>query len=336
MSVTIVETPTLKATTIAVRPYVDEAIHNMGLEKYKMALYDGVLHEEYLACIEMNGVKRYVTGLNEFAPEIKLLPKEQREAKSRQIREMVAELEKELAANILDVEDKEFWNKVKLLRPDNSEFWDKINMRCGNEPVFLDPVKSPYDRIKLCAIEVGGFDMISKSYDEARKKAVPPKFYLDKLEATISTRMEITKLRNSAVAELEKLFAKNMSKLFYIAKVVDANSIQYKRRTPNDVIYENLDRYIRGEGAEKSKTRAINTFLEATKMDMETLKIRAIIKDSTYLKLVHLKGDGMIYHLASSTMMGRNPSELTEFLKNPLNEKELAKLTSDVEKFWNE
>jgi len=32
----------------------------MGLENYGMALYDGVWHEESLACLELNGVKRYV------------------------------------------------------------------------------------------------------------------------------------------------------------------------------------------------------------------------------------------------------------------------------------
>ncbi|BCV02221.1 MAG: hypothetical protein CM15mV51_0360 [uncultured marine virus] len=28
-------------------------------------------HKKNLACLEMNGVKRYVTGLNEFAPDVK-------------------------------------------------------------------------------------------------------------------------------------------------------------------------------------------------------------------------------------------------------------------------
>ena len=47
----------------------------MGLEKYGMILHDEVYHTEQLTCLEVNGVKRYVTGLNEFAPEVKTLPK---------------------------------------------------------------------------------------------------------------------------------------------------------------------------------------------------------------------------------------------------------------------
>ena len=77
MSVTLVETnPVAKryTSTIAIRPYVDNAKSNMGLEKYEQALFDGIFHEEQLACLEINGIKRYLTGLNEFAPEVKKLP----------------------------------------------------------------------------------------------------------------------------------------------------------------------------------------------------------------------------------------------------------------------
>jgi hypothetical protein len=66
-----------------------------------------------------------------------------REARVKQIREYIADLEKELAANIIDPEDKDFWNKVKLLKPDNAEFWNKnIEIKCGNEPTFLRYDKS--------------------------------------------------------------------------------------------------------------------------------------------------------------------------------------------------
>ena len=43
----------------------------MGLENYGLSLFDGVTHQEQLACLEINGIVRYLTGLNEFAPEVK-------------------------------------------------------------------------------------------------------------------------------------------------------------------------------------------------------------------------------------------------------------------------
>ena len=75
-----------KSRTIAVRPFFDPNKQNMGLENYGMSLYDGVWHEESLACLELNGVKRYVTGLNEFAPEVKKLAPGEREIKIKEIR----------------------------------------------------------------------------------------------------------------------------------------------------------------------------------------------------------------------------------------------------------
>ena len=327
-------TTTTKKTAIAVRPFFDSTASNMGLENYGLSLYDGVKHHEQLSCLESNGVMRYVTGLNEFAPEIKLLAKDVREARIKEIRSAIIELEKDLAANVIDIDDKDFWNKVTLLRPDNQKFWNKINISCGNEPMFLDP-KDPYDRIKLFAIEAGGFAIVAKSYDDARSKAVAPKFYLDKEEETVMARTEYKKMRNKALSELQKLFDKNSTKLFYIAKVVDLNSTQYKKSTPNDVIYENMDMYINGDGGEGNKERAAKSFIETAAMDMETLKIKSIVRDSVFFKYIINRADGYIYHVKSSALLGRNVADVVEYLKNPLNEDILKDLNTAVEKYWN-
>jgi hypothetical protein len=306
----------------------------MGLEDYGMSLFDGVQHHEQVACLENNGVVRYLTGLNEFSPDIKLLNTEDREARVREIRLAIVELEKELAANVLNPEDPEFWNKVKLLKPDNHEFWNRITIACGNEPLFLDP-RDPYDRIKLFAIEAGGFSIVAKSYDDARSRPVAPKFYLDKTEETVSTRTEYKKMRNKALSELQKLFDKNSTKLFYIAKVVDINSTQYKKSTPNDVIYENMDNYINGLGGETNLERAAKSFIDTAGLDMESLKIKSIVRDSSFFKYIVSKADGYIYHAKSNSMLGRNVSDVVEHLKNPLNEDILKDLNQSVEKYWN-
>lgn len=336
-TLTIVESTGPKTGPISVKPFFNNDVSNMGLEKYGLSLFEGVFHEEQLACIEHNGIKRYITGLNEFSPDIKLIPDpELREAKIREIRQAVSDLEKELAANVIEVDDPQFWNKVKLLRPDNDEFWSKITVRCGNTPLYLDPVKDPYDRIKLYAIQAGGFSIVAKSYEDARSRPNPVKFYLDKYEITATTRTGTKKIKNKALAELQKLFDKNITKLMYVAKIVDISSVQYKKSTPNDVLYDNMDMFINGEGSEKNTQRAAQSFIDAVELDMETLKIRAIVKDATYYKFIALKSDGFIYHMNSNTMLGRNPSDVVEFLKNPLNEEVLKDLIKRVEKFWNE
>lgn len=324
-----------KNKTIAIRPFFEKNKKNMGLENYGMALYDGVHHEEQLACLEMNGVKRYVTGLNEFAPEVKLLPPGEKEIKVKEIRKVVSQLEKDLAANVVDVEDPEFWNKVTLLRPDNDKFWSKISLRCGNDPVFLDGVRDPYDLIKLYAINAGGFSIVAKSLKEAKKANKPPKFYLDQLEDTISTRTELTKVKNKALVELEKLYDSNITKLLYVAKVVDINSAQYTKSTPNDVIYENMDSFINGDGGESNKRKAAESFLKVSKETMENLKIRALVKDSLYYKFITTKSDGWIETLDSNVRLGKRPDEVVAFLKDPDNEEVLLSVMSKVEEYWN-
>ncbi len=330
---TMVETPKNTQSKIVIRPYFDARSENMGLENYGLSLFDGVKHQEQLACLEINGINRYLTGLNEFAPEIKKLAKEDREAKVKQIRATVADLEAELASNMLDPEDKDFWNKVKLLKPDNIEFWNKIELSVGNEPMHID-INDPYDRIKLCAIEAGGFSLVAKSYEDAKSKPKPPKFYLDKEEETVSTRTEYKKLRNKALSELQKLFDKNSTKLFYVAKVVDAESTQYKKSTPLDILYENMDEFIHGDAAESNMERAVTGFLDIVGTDMETLKIRSIVKDSSFFKYITHKSDGHIYHTKKNALMGRNVSDVVEFLKNPLNEDILDDLTKQCENYW--
>ena len=292
-------------------------------------------HQESLACLELNGIKRYVTGLNEFAPEIKRLAPGERELKVKEIRKAVAQLEAELAANIIDPEDKDFWNKVQLLKPDNDAFWSRIELRCGNEPVFLDPAKDPYDLIKIYAINAGGFSMISKSLKDAKKSPNPKKFYLDQHQETVSTRTEFTKLRNRAIGKLEELYDKNSSKLMYVAKVVDADSVQYSKSTQLDVIYENMDAYINGEGTESSKKRAAQSFIEASKDTMKNLKLRALVKDAMFYRFIMVKSNGWIEPLDNSIRLGKVPSEVVEYLQNPENDEVLKSLMDKIEPYWN-
>jgi hypothetical protein len=305
------------------------------LESYGLSLHDGVFHEESLACLEMNGVKRYITGLNEFDPKVKILPPKEKKAKIAEIRKEVSELEAELAANVVDPDDKDFWNKLTVMKPDNSKFWDKITLRCGNDPVFLDGNVDPYDRIKLHAIRAGGFSIVAKSLKDAKQSNNNPKFYLDTVEETLTTRTELTKLRNKALTALQTLYDTNVTKLIYVAKVVDSDSVQYTKTTPNDIMYENMDEYINGRGAENNKKRAASQFLDVSKLDMEELKIRALVKDGLYYRFLTTKAGGWIEPIDSGVRMGKRPSEVLDFLKDPNNEESLLSLMDKVDPYWN-
>ena len=138
-----------------------------------------------------------------------------------------------------------------------------------------------------------------------------------------------------ALAELQKLYDKNANKLFLVCKVIDSNSTQYRKATPNDVLYDNMDKYINGETVDTDKKKTATRFLEISGYDMETLKLRAMIKDANFYKVIATRGDGNIYHMESGAMLGKTPAEVAEYLKNPLNEEILMNLTRTVEQHWN-
>jgi hypothetical protein len=320
---------------VSIKTFFDPELENMGLQNYGMTLHEGVFHTEALACIENNGVKRYVTGLNEYAPEVKKMEGEEKEAKIKEIRSIVSQLERELAANSIDPEDPDFWNKVELLRPNNSEFWDKIELSAGNDSTFLDPHTNPYDLIKIYAIKAGGFSIVAPSYEAATKMAQPPKFYLDYFEETVSTKNESRKIRNKALSELQKMFDKNSNKLFYVTKVIDPGSPQYIKSTPNDLLYETMDDYINGNSFERSSQVASENFLSVCNEKVGDLKSRAIVKDAAYHKVIVNKSDGRLYHAATQTALGKNISEVVGFLNNPVNDDVLAAIQDSIESEWN-
>ena len=321
-----------KDQTIAIRPYFDSGKENMGLEKYNMTLFEGVFHHESLACLERNGISRYVTGLNEFAPEVKMLKGNTKKEKIKEIRTVVAQLEQELGANVIDIKDVDFWNKVQILRPDNHKFWEKMSLKCGNDALYLDPAVDPYDLIKMYAIEAGGFSIVAKSLEDAKTQGC--RFYLDKVKETTSTRTKLSKVRNRALSVLQNLYDTDTTKLLYVTKVADSNSIQYTKSTPVDVLYENMDMYINGEGVEKSKKKAAEAFIAVSNSSMEDLKIRAMIKDATTHGLMSSKSDGFIYDKYSGSKLGKRPSEVLDFLKNPLNDETLVRYMAEMEDLW--
>ncbi|HEY4062344.1 MAG TPA: hypothetical protein VGM30_10610 [Puia sp.] len=325
-------------TKVTIRPYVEKNKFNMGLEKYNQALFDGAVHTIEMVALQEGDMVRYITGLNPFAPDVKMLPEEERVAKEQQIKETVIQAEKQLAGNIIRKDDEEWWNKVKKLKADNIPFWSSpdLKLELNNEPLYLEPGKNALDLLKYIAVKAGGYPEIARNLDDARSRAKAPKFYLDELEETASIKTEVSKLRNQAGGELQKLYEKNVNKLLYILKVIDANSPQYKKSTPIDILYENADKYINGETVDKDKRKTAKTFLEVSNLDMETLKLRAAVKDATFYRLVALKGDGMIYEMETGSAMGKNPTQVVEFLKNPLNEEILKRIMTKVEHYWRQ
>ncbi len=336
-----VETKSGKKTNIKISVYIPEhePIGDIGLWKHGEILMPGAKHREQLSCLESaTGAKRYITGLNELDPSVMSLPEKERVAKVQEIRKDIVHLEKLLIANAIDdkwlkASTSDFMEKVQMVRPDNAKLWDTILITLANGDLFLDVENNPYDFLKLRAIEAGGFDSIAPSYSEAKKTGTS-KWYLNREEKTTSDKVILSKIKNKAIAELDKLFSNDVEKLRFVLKAILIDCSGYKPSTPHDALYEDADAYINGRGEERSIKRAAQTFSDFADKKLEDLKLLSIVKDASIYNFLITKGDGKIYHAKSSSMLGANIEEVISYMKNPLNENVLLDVQAAVEKEW--
>lgn len=330
-----------KEKLLKIMPYIPGDLDPESMEgqlaRYDSILHDGADQKEALTYLERNGIRRYLTGLNEFAPEIQGIRDEnEKKAAIREIRKKVIFLESAINSNVInpkEIENIDFWNKVKTIKPDNYPFWDDVFIQAGNHPVYLNS-EDPYDLIKICGIEANGFSLIASSYEAARLAAKPPKFYLDRESDTAISKVEVKKIKNKAIAFLNDLSKNSHTKLFYLIKNIDSNPSQYTKSTSENVIYDYLDNYISGTGPEKSMKKASNYFNELCEISEEDLRIKAVIADASFYKNIAMKGDGLLYHRTTDTMLGRNVSEVLSFFKNPINSKIWESVFEEVDSYW--
>lgn len=320
---------------IAIKPYFEKT-SNMGLEKHNQVVFEGVSHKIPIWAKEDvtgSGRVRLITGLNEFAPEISSIKDdEERVAKIKEIRVKVAYIEKITNSNEVKITDPKFWEKIKVVTPENHGFWANITVTPSNEPIYLDP-ENIEDLIKISAIEAGGMPGIAPSLEAAKTAAKKPKFYLDRLEETAISTTKVSIIETRAKVMLLNLFDGNIEKLRLVCKVVDVNSTQYKKTTPNEVLYGNMIEFIEGRSGTLKKD-APTIFLRKAELDMETLKLTALVKESNFYRILVVRS-GQIYEGNYDTPLGYNIPEAVEFLKNPLNEGVLQRLLIQIEKYWN-
>lgn len=329
---------------MSIKSYADPNIENMGLERHGLAMFEGVPQFEPLGYIEKNGVKKYITGLDESSPDILKLSGDERTAAIKDIRETVAEL----IAMILGIDkpdpslkNKNFWTECSLLAPTNSDFWGKdvvypngFTLELYNAGMLLT-MDNYMDIIIARAIKAGGYKcLVATSLAEAREntRSVPYKFYLDYLEDTSATQTELRKLVNKAKAKLDDLRDTNVEKLRIIATCFDPNATQYKTTTPADVIYYNLDRALDGELWETNKKIAARTFLDLCNLTPEDINVKSLVKLAMVYRLLDTKKDGYVYFMETGNSLGRNIEESEMFLKNPIHDDILEALKKRVDR----
>jgi hypothetical protein len=322
-----------RKTDIVIRPYIDSTIPNMGLEKYGQVLFEGTAQEQQLRCTIVNGVTRYITGLDEYAVEVKKLPTAEREAKVKQIRATVSAMEQELFGNILDVDDKDFWSKT-VFSPNREEYWSTVKFVITNDGITLDPF-DPHELLIIIAAEAGGFDDVAGSYEEAKTSPTPPKFYLEKRRDAEIEEAKLKQLRDRAVYELMKVYMEEPQKLFWYAKNLLPIANSYKKTDSPLTWYGHLSSYIDGSSIENDKKKAPNRFLNMIQNPQEYLQIRAYVLEAAFLKKIVTKADNKIYNRETDSLLGGNLEEVIQYLRQPVNQNELDNIMEQIDVIWS-
>lgn len=318
---------------IAIKPLINPNREDLGLKRHNCVVFPGTVQIEPLACVTINGKDRYITGLDEFAPEVKSIrDKEMREATIKSIRETVSRLELEQNYNQIDVEDKDFWQKVTMFRPDNKEIWSKIEVVLNNNMQTLNPQHNMDHLILVKAIEANGFSMIAPSLEDAIN--LGKSWYLERQLDVVTANVSLTKLKNKALGLLDELY-QTPHKLLFVAKDLDGDGVQYTYKTLPDLLYDSLDKYIQGLSYDNDKKRCANSFIQACEMSIEDLKIKAMIKDLTFHRHIILKPNGMLHEESTGVQLGRTVAEALLALKNPTNEDMLLRMIEKSDKLWN-
>lgn len=342
---------------ISIRPY-SSGEEKMGLEVFKEALFPGTFQIDHIGMSERNGFKTYITGLDEQAPEVQLLPTEKKNAKIRSIREVVAYLENTIANNYevsiegcmdkFGTKEDDFWKKVTTFNssgPDKfdakgdriSTYWDNVELKVDNDGKILD-LTNGHDLVILHAIEAKGLSLVAPSLQIAIDEP-GYNFYLDQPEETSSIKTEFKKLRNKAGGYLESMLESDQRKLFFMSKMCAlTGSSLYKRGgatyTPPDQMYDDICNYLDGKTSEPDTRFTVKKFLDYYAQPIDELERRCVVKDATEMRLIEPRGDGSMYYSKASVSLGRTIEDMVEYLNSAQNEIVWETLSDEVQKHW--
>lgn len=311
----------VKAVSIEYLPTEREQDKTRPLE-VGQGLLDNIRITEELTSIDFYGTKRYKTGLDaEIVKSDPSLDATAKDIKVKQIEETVKRLEKYFGQGKLDAT--------------NSSFWSEVKLRIDKKTVNLD-LTDPRKEVLYHCIKAGGFSTVAPSYEEALGSQ--KKFYLIEPVEFIENRVSPRKLLNEAVETLQKLDkSKTFDDLFYITKYLVPVERGYTKKTPKNLMYEDLDKWIKGElEPSRSKSTLARLFLEATKLPKDYLVVYNIVKDALYYGMLYTNNAGEFKNNETGGIYGNSIDAAVKHLLSPGYVHELDNIKDRVVQKWSE
>jgi hypothetical protein len=310
---------------VYIKQYVDDSEFNMGLEKYGMSVFEGENGsgggKEYISYQQTGDTKVYLTGLDTDATSIEQIENEDvREQKIKEIEEVKTYLEKK---------------KKTELNSENESFWKGMYLDINKPSIKLN-LNDDKDLLTYYIIKGGGYNSVAPSYTEARDSYKTYKFYLHEDDLASKEKVNVTRTKNLAIVELEKMYQEDQSRMFYTSKLILPIFKNYKKSSGSGDLYSNLADFINGVGYDTDIRQKPQEFLDVAKSPLESLKVRAVVAEAIYQGVLRKDSEtNGFYNKHTGTKYPNSPEAMAEFLMSPMNSNELGEIAALIENIWN-
>lgn len=291
-----------------------------GLDREGLSRHVGTLKQFSVAYNELT--KKYKTGLDENAPEILSLPKEEQEKEREFIRATKKNLEA-LAGN------------PGMLDPTNDDFWSlwTVNIEVGVDKKLKIFGQHPYFQPNLywehalALITLKANDSIPFSKKDAgNPKYKDSQFYLSTAEEEITMSKNIVRKSRERAKAMSDLFD-NGGQFERASKIAYLLNVQ-KEQVGIEKLEEILEIF-------STQPEYIDRFLELYKMSSDELELRTLVKKAVDLDEIKFNSADRMYYRGGLNLRATEDETVKFFITNqsePLIAKEIAEIKAAVNK----
>ena len=291
-----------------------------GLDREGLSRHVGTLKQFSVSYNELT--KKYKTGLDENAPEILRLTKEEQEKEREFIRQTKKHLE-ELAGNpgMLDATNDDFWGLWTV----NIEVGNDKKLKIFGQHPYFQP--NLYWEHALALITLKANDSIPFSKSEAgNPKYKDSQFYLTTSEEEVTMSKNIVRRNRERAKAMSDLFD-NGGKYEKASKIAYLLNVQ-KEQVGIEKLEEILEIF-------STQPEYIDKFLELYKMSNDELELRTLVKKAIDLDEIKFNSADRMYYRGGLNLRSNEDETVKYFIANqiePLIAKEIAEIKSAINK----
>lgn len=241
---------------------------------------------------------------------------------------------------IQDVKKARAWLEYKLgvsLDAKNRTLWEDRLLEISDTGKVYDTSKNDDHLILYYNIIGGGYPDVAISYEQCKKEG--KKLYLAVYEEEAKRRMGKEKVKYKAFAKLEDIDNNwSLEDCLYLLYALPLKKNHgFTLNTPKDMILDELNSFIAGEGLDDKKKRPIE-FLDTVayfSSDPQYIKTKALFKAALYYGFIITTKEKNFINKQTGFVYGSSEQQALEKLIDIRNLEELGYIKGKINEKWN-